>query len=126
MSGLVSLVYRSAESAEILPCPAALLLRALGFCPAQPLCSEKHLGFVACPYSAMRRESRAFCLQMLGGYVLPLTGLYIWEMRDRWVFAKAHGLPVSGIKDTLLRGVRPVLIETAMNLFVVSTFRLDY
>jgi hypothetical protein len=46
--------------------------------------------------------------------------------RKGLTFAKAYGLPVSGKKVTLLRGVRPVLIETAMNLFVISTFRLDY
>jgi hypothetical protein len=63
---------------------------------------------------------------MLGGYFLPLTGLYIWEMRDRWTFAKAHGLPVSGIKDTLRRGALPVLMETTLNLCVVSALRLDF
>jgi hypothetical protein len=63
---------------------------------------------------------------MLGGYFLPLGGLYIWEMRDRWIFAKAHSLPVSGIKDTMLRGIRPILIEMGLHLFVINSLRLDF
>ncbi len=65
-------------------------------------------------------------MQMLGGYFLPLAGLYIWEMRDRWMFAKRRHLRVPGIKETMLRGVGPVATEMTMSLLVMNTLRLDY
>eukprot|EP00884_Botryococcus_braunii_P016610 jgi/Botrbrau1/3632/Bobra.0204s0023.1 len=50
------------------------------------------------------------------GYVFPLVVLYVWEMRDRWEFARKKGFRVPEITACLLGGIRPVLKEAFFNL----------
>jgi hypothetical protein len=53
------------------------------------------------------------------GYLFPVTGLYIWEMRDRSNFAKDRGLPIGSTKDCLIRGLPPILSELAIILTTI-------
>ncbi len=59
------------------------------------------------------------------GYVFPVTGLYIWEMRDRTIFAKDRGLVTGSTKDCLIRGVGPILSELAITLVTITIMVSD-
>ncbi len=59
------------------------------------------------------------------GYLSPVTGLYIWEMRDRSIFAKDRGLVTDSTKDCLIRGVPPILCELAIILTTILIMLSD-
>jgi hypothetical protein len=71
-------------------------------------------------------EAGFLVTQTFAGYILPLMVLYVWEMRDRWVFAKRYGLPVSGLTGLVVQEATPVLRWIALHLFVMLTLKLDF
>ncbi len=64
-------------------------------------------------------EDDCYVAQIGLGYVFPVTGLYIWEMRDRSNFAKDRRLAIGSTKDCLIRGVPPILSEVAIILTTI-------
>jgi hypothetical protein len=54
-------------------------------------------------------------MQPLLGFVLPLAILYVWEMRDRWLFAKEQGIPVASLWKSVLQGLPCIIYDVAFH-----------
>eukprot|EP00884_Botryococcus_braunii_P023370 jgi/Botrbrau1/9717/Bobra.0388s0010.1 len=70
--------------------------------------------------------SHRFIIVPLLGYMLPLVTLYIWEMRDRWIFAQERTIPTSSLWQSILQGLPYVIYDVAFHISVAVCLLTDW